>query len=108
MCVCVCVHLLFRSFDVRVQDLITKLLNPETTKRLGCLRNGAEDIKNHRWFKGMDWQAVLGRKVPTPHRPRVRGPEDTSNFDHYPDSVDKPLAPLTAEQRELFAEFDRL
>jgi hypothetical protein len=26
-------------------------------------QNGPEDVKRHRWFKGMEWQDVYGRKL---------------------------------------------
>jgi hypothetical protein len=26
-------------------------------------QNGAEDVKRHRWFKGMEWQDVYSRKL---------------------------------------------
>lgn len=26
-------------------------------------QSGADDIKRHRWFKGIDWQEVLMRKL---------------------------------------------
>ena len=35
------------------KDLIRKLLVIDRTKRIGNLKNGAEDIKNHKWFKGI-------------------------------------------------------
>jgi serine/threonine protein kinase len=33
------------------RDLLTKLLERNPTKRLGCGPNGAEDIKTHKFFK---------------------------------------------------------
>ena len=35
-----------------IQDLIKKLLTADRTKRFGCLKAGAADIKSHKWFKG--------------------------------------------------------
>lgn len=60
-------------------DLIRKLLSgPE--ERLG--RNGAEEIKNHLFFEGIDFDPVTGiRKQQAPHVPHIRSPIDTSNFD---------------------------
>jgi serine/threonine protein kinase len=39
-----------RYFDRHAKDLIRKLLTADITKRLGNLKNGADDIKNHKWF----------------------------------------------------------
>jgi len=99
---------LLRYFDVKAKDLIRKLLASDVSQRLGCLRNGGEDVKNHKWFGRLNWDAVYACKLPPPFVPEVRSADDTRNFDKYPDSTNKPLAPLTPEQRELFAEFDRL
>ena len=44
-----------RHFDLNAKDLVKRLLTADRTKRLGCLKDGAEDIKRHKWFKGFDW-----------------------------------------------------
>lgn len=95
-----------RQFDSKAKDLIKKLLTHDRTKRLGCLRNGAEDIKRHKWFGKLDWQAVYNCQMPSPYIPEVSHAGDTHNFDAYPDSVDDQAVPLTAKDRELFTEFD--
>ena len=33
-----------------MKDLIKRLLTPDRAKRFGCLKNGAEDIKKHKWY----------------------------------------------------------
>ncbi|EFJ21529.1 hypothetical protein SELMODRAFT_106784 [Selaginella moellendorffii] len=38
-------------------DLISKLLAKDPTKRLGC-QGGAEEIKSHAFFRGVDWEAI--------------------------------------------------
>merc|ERR1719258_517757 len=50
-----------RHFDVKAKDLIKRLLTHDRTKRYGCLKNGAEDIKKHKWYKGIDWDIVYRR-----------------------------------------------
>jgi serine/threonine protein kinase len=40
-----------KHFDLHARDLVKKLLTADRTKRFGCLKDGAEDIKRHRWFK---------------------------------------------------------
>jgi len=51
-----------KGFDSVAKDLIKKLLILDRTKRLGCMKNGARDIKCHRWFKGIDWNDVHNKK----------------------------------------------
>ena len=52
--------------------LIEQLLIRDPNKRLGAKR-GAEDIKNHVWFKGIHWEDVLAKKLKPP-TPRTNFP----------------------------------
>lgn len=60
-----------RHFDVRAKDLIRKLLTADRTKRIGCLHGGAADVKSHKWFGRLNWDAVLSRAIPAPFVPEV-------------------------------------
>ena len=33
---------------------------------------GVNDIKTHRWFNNIDWNALLNKKTPVPYQPTVR------------------------------------
>lgn len=57
---------------MKAKDLIRKLLATDVTERLGCLRNGAEDVKTHRWFGRMNWDNVYDCKTTSPFVPDVR------------------------------------
>lgn len=57
-------------------DLIEKLLNKNPEKRLG--KEGAEEVKAHPFFKGIDW-ATLRENEP-PFIPEVADPADASYF----------------------------
>jgi serine/threonine protein kinase len=94
-----------RHFDVNATDLIKKLLTADRTKRFGCLKAGADDIKKHKWFKGVDWAKVYARKVKPPYVPAFKAPDDTSNFDKYPDSEEDVSAPLVGKDKEAFKDF---
>ena len=37
-----------RHIDTVARDLIKKLLVQDRTKRLGCMKGGAEDVMNHK------------------------------------------------------------
>jgi cGMP-dependent protein kinase 2 len=30
----------------------------------------AQDVKQHRWFEGFDWESLAARKVAAPRKPR--------------------------------------
>ncbi|KAI5076604.1 hypothetical protein GOP47_0008669 [Adiantum capillus-veneris] len=91
-------------FSRSAKDLIRKLLTADLSKRLGCLKGGADDIKNHSWFANVDWDNVLKKRESPPIRPKVAGPDDTSNFEDY--SSLEPLKDeeliLTKEEQDLF------
>jgi len=92
-----------RFFDVKAKDLIRKLLNPEINFRLGIHDDG-ESTKKHRWFRGVDWDEVYRREIPSPWIPVLKNEEDCSWFEKYPDS--KELAKeLPRELNHLFDDF---
>ncbi|XP_075211653.1 protein kinase, cAMP-dependent, catalytic subunit 3 isoform X1 [Lycorma delicatula] len=94
-----------RHLDPVAKDLIKKLLVQDRTKRLGNMKNGAEDIKRHRWFKSIDWQDVFFKKQKPPIIPRVSYDGDTRNFDEYPEA-DWKSAPCVGEmEMKLFDDF---
>eukprot|EP00971_Amphidinium_carterae_P341848 6480890-Amphidinium_carterae.1 len=39
------------SREQKAKDLVKRLLTHDRAKRFGCLKNGAEDIKKHKWNK---------------------------------------------------------
>ncbi|KAK7472662.1 hypothetical protein VKT23_000775 [Stygiomarasmius scandens] len=51
--------------------------------------DGANFIKAHPWFRGIDWTNI--HRYPAPYRPELRNPEDTRHFDD--DIPAEPLAP---------------
>ncbi|XP_028319278.1 cAMP-dependent protein kinase catalytic subunit PRKX isoform X2 [Gouania willdenowi] len=52
-----------RHLDFYVKDLIKKFLVIDRARRLGNMKNGADDVKKHRWFKSVDWELVPLRKL---------------------------------------------
>lgn len=52
------------------KDLISRLLERKPTRRLGMLNGRANDIKKHKWFEGMDWDALAARRVDTTRKPK--------------------------------------
>ncbi|XP_045712058.1 cAMP-dependent protein kinase catalytic subunit PRKX isoform X2 [Phyllostomus hastatus] len=94
-----------RHLDFNVKDLIRKLLVVDRTKRLGNMKNGADDVKRHRWFRTLDWDAVPQRKLKPPIQPKVCGEGDTSNFEPYPDNDWTAAPAVSAKELELFKNF---
>ncbi|CAM38092.1 protein kinase A catalytic subunit [Leishmania braziliensis MHOM/BR/75/M2904] len=94
-----------RWVDSKARDFIKGLLSLDPTKRLGNLPNGAEDIKNHKYFAEVDWNVVLSKKIPAPIPVRQHKEGDTHYFDKYPDSPLNAFRTLTASQQDCFANF---
>ncbi|XP_036883606.1 cAMP-dependent protein kinase catalytic subunit PRKX isoform X1 [Sturnira hondurensis] len=94
-----------RHLDFNVKDLIRKLLVVDRTRRLGNMKNGADDVKRHRWFRSLDWEAVPQRKLKPPILPKVCGEGDTSNFETYPDNDWNTAPAVSAKELEMFENF---
>lgn len=142
-----------RHMDPIAKDLVKKLLVQDRTKRLGNMKvsrfilfhsmhmwqhlmrwrqNGADDVKRHRWFKGLDWDDVFYRKlkvkinvarhlfqfhlisffflhgcvnVKPPIVPKVSYDGDTCNFDEYPEADWQRTPCVTEKDYKLFESF---
>ncbi|KAL8190216.1 UNVERIFIED_CONTAM: hypothetical protein K2H54_043991, partial [Gekko kuhli] len=94
-----------RHLDLYVKDLIKKLLVVDRTRRLGNMKNGADDVKRHRWFRSIDWDAVPQRKLKPPIVPKVSNDGDTSNFEAYPEDDWNKTPPVSARDLEIFKNF---
>lgn len=55
----------------QAQDLIQRLLTKDEHKRLGS-DLGAEDIKAHPWFAGIDWEGIYNKTVVPPYVPKLK------------------------------------
>lgn len=69
------------------QDLVKRLLSREVNTRLGNLKAGVDDIKEHKWFSEINFDRIFHKQVKAPWTPKVTGITDTSHFDPY--SVDE-------------------
>merc|ERR1712137_1125015 len=70
-----------KLFDKDAKSLVKKLLTADLGKRYGNLKNGVDDIKQHKWFKDIIWNKLLLKEPPAPFKPKVKDEKDTSNFD---------------------------
>jgi hypothetical protein len=63
--------------------MIQRLLSREIPSRLGNLKGGTEDVKQHKWFHGFDFDTFSKRQLKAPWVPKVSSITDISNFDPY-------------------------
>ncbi|RMZ75252.1 hypothetical protein DV738_g5581, partial [Chaetothyriales sp. CBS 135597] len=78
-------------------SILQKLLTREPEHRLGSGPGDAQEIMSHAFFKGVNWDDVYHKRVPTPFKPTVKDPKDTSNFDQEFTSVTPVLTPVQSE-----------
>eukprot|EP00873_Tetraselmis_striata_P010721 jgi/Tetstr1/430985/TSEL_020739.t2 len=90
-------------FSPILQDLLKRLLEKKVTRRLGCGRTGALEVKQHPWFLPIDWDKLTKHQLPVPWVPNV-------NIDSIPDldTSEHPVEqsmPVSPEEQKLFDDF---
>jgi len=61
-----------------LEDLITRLLSKDPKARLGA--KGAEEVKQHPFFKDVNWEAVMNKEITPPYLPMLSSIDDVSHF----------------------------
>ncbi|XP_053711674.1 serine/threonine-protein kinase N1-like isoform X6 [Synchiropus splendidus] len=101
-----------RFLSTEAIGIMRRLLRRNPERRLGSGEKDAEEVKKQPFFRSMDWEALLQRKVPPPFIPTIRGKEDVSNFDEEfttePPTLTPPREPrvLTRKDQDSFRDFD--
>ena len=75
------------------EDLIAKLIN-NSNKRLGL--NGADEIKSHPFFNGLDWDNIHNLKAP--FIPELKNEYDTHYFDNF--KIKEPFYPPVKKNKK--------
>jgi len=55
------------------------LLDKDPGTRLGA--NGVEEIMNHDYFKGINWEALKKRELVPPYNPKLKSETDVKHID---------------------------
>ena len=90
-----------RKFNKDARSLVKHLLQADLSKRYGNLKNGSQDIKNHRFFDEINWKLILQKAIVPPYKPNVKSESDADNFGHY-SSSDEYLVPPIKENEDPF------
>ncbi|KAK6033670.1 kinase domain protein [Ostertagia ostertagi] len=68
-----------RSISTVSTDIITGLLQKDKTKRLGS-KSDFKEVKEHDFFKPVDWEKLLRREIKAPFVPRIESETDVRNI----------------------------
>lgn len=82
------------------EDLIFKMVRGCGT-RLG--KNGADEIKKHPFFKGVDWENI--RNTTAPFIPDLKNDYDSSYFETLEEKKDDPFYPVTKSKKRKEVEY---
>ncbi|KAG1691855.1 G protein-coupled receptor kinase 1 [Nymphon striatum] len=94
------------SFSQELKNLLEGLLQRDVDKRLGCRGRGADEVKEHAFFKGTDWtQVYMQKNTPplVPPRGEVNAADafDIGSFDE----EDTKGIKLTETDQDLYKNF---
>uniref|UniRef100_A0A8D1BUK3 Protein kinase C n=1 Tax=Sus scrofa TaxID=9823 RepID=A0A8D1BUK3_PIG len=64
-------------------SILKAFMTKNPHKRLGCVaaQNGEDAIKQHPFFKEIDWVLLEQKKIKPPFKPRIKTKRDVNNFD---------------------------
>ncbi|PKU64872.1 Serine/threonine-protein kinase [Dendrobium catenatum] len=67
--------------STEAHSLLKGLLQKEVIRRLGNGPGGSNEIKNHKWFKSINWRKLDAREIQPSFRPNVADQLCIANFD---------------------------
>jgi len=101
-------------FSEESKSLIQSLLQLEPSKRLGYGKNDAQDLMDHCFFSGVNWEDVFRKNIPVPFRPVLKSADDLVYFDKiFTDEVpvetpsEKPFFPARSNYDEILNKYDK-
>ena len=77
-------------------DFINRCLKRKESRRLGYT-DGIQELKNHKWFDGFDWEGVYNKKLVAPFIPKKEG-----NYDKTYCELDEKLGDDTKARYESY------
>ncbi|XP_053543317.1 serine/threonine-protein kinase N2 isoform X2 [Ictalurus punctatus] len=101
-----------RFLSTEAISIMRRLLRRNPERRLGGGECDAEEVKKHLFFRNIDWNGLLAKKMKPPFVPTIHGASDVSNFDDEFTSEAPVLTPpreprpLSRDEQEMFADFD--
>jgi protein kinase A len=88
------------SMPPAAKDIIEQLCKVNPSERLGNIAGGTQKVKEHQWFKDVNWHDLYYRKVHGPIVPKIKGPTDSSCFDNYDPAPERASASQYTKEME--------
>lgn len=104
-----------RFLSIEAVAIMRRLLFKSPTRRLGASQADAEDVKRQAFFRSINWEQLLARKIKPPFKPTIKSPEDVGNFDEEFTREKPHLSPpeeswlskeLSSNEQLMFQDFD--
>jgi len=88
------------------------LLMKSPAKRLGSGADGERNIREHMFFRRIDWNRIETREVQPPYKPKIKNPRFAENFDHFFTKIPVRFTPVdtqvlqNVDAADCFGDFD--
>jgi len=70
-----------KSVSKEATLIVKGFLTKHPAKRLGCGDNGEQNIKDHVFFRHINWLKLMNREVQPPFKPKIKSKRSFDNFD---------------------------
>jgi hypothetical protein len=90
------------KLDPTISDFLSRILDIDKKKRLGCGPGGWAEVRAHPWFRDVDWDAFQRKAVDPPIRPDLTRANCSGEADLTSQLVDHKPRSIRADQQKLF------